>query len=161
QAQVVEAIGQSNLTDRAFLRSFREFDVIPLAPYCYWVDDELLRIFKTCQSFEPAFGVARTGLATLDNFRFLRCWWEIPASSLVNFGQLWKPIEKGGETWPFFGDIDQRVLWHKNGQELKSFVADKVGNVSRKIQATEYYGRAGITWIQRSQLGFCPRPLPE
>jgi hypothetical protein len=145
------------VAENVFVRSSKDFEVIPLVPFCYWVDDEMLRIFGRYPAFEPTSGAARTGLATLDNFRFLRCWWELPSRDAKH---SWKPLAKGGETWPFFGDIDQRVLWRDEGKELKCFVADKVGSVSRKIQATEYYGLPGITWIQRSQLGFCPRPLP-
>ena len=142
-----------------FVRGADDFRAIPLAPMAYWAPEDILHLFRNEPPYEPAAGAARTGLATLDNFRFLRCWWELPAESLQDAG--WRLLAKGGDSWPFFWDNEQRLNWVDDGRELKCFVAKKVGSVSRKIQAVQFYGRPGISWIQRSQRGFCPRALPS
>ncbi len=163
QTECIKNVESDKINEQVYVRDVGDFLKIPLSPLCYWITQELLSPFHEFSPFEPNTGAARTGLATLDNFRFLRCWWEVPASGTLLGGLEadWAPLAKGGDTWPFYGDIDQRVLWKKNGLELKTYVANEVGSVSRKIQATEFYGKPGITWIQRSQLGFCPRALPS
>lgn len=144
---------------QVYVRDTDDFCAIPLAPMAYWAPEEILSLFKNQPPFEPEAGAARTGLATLDNFRFLRCWWELPPGSPTNSG--WRMLAKGGDSWPFFWDHEQRLNWFDDGRELKCFVEMKVGSVSRKIQAVQFYGRPAVTWIQRSQRGFCPRALPS
>jgi hypothetical protein len=58
-----------------------EFDAIPGSPWVYWITPKLRQLFETL----PRLGriaQPRQGLATADNFRFLRYWWEMETSQI-------------------------------------------------------------------------------
>ena len=55
--------------------SFRE---VPGAPFAYWVSEAVRQVFKRLPAFECDERTARQGLATAEDFRFVRTWWEQP-----------------------------------------------------------------------------------
>ena len=55
-----------------------DFDAIEGAPWVYWITPTLRIIFSNKQLGDVS--PPRQGLATADNFRFLRYWWEIGIS---------------------------------------------------------------------------------
>ena len=75
--------------------SFRQ---IPGAPFAYWVKEEVRAVFRRLTPLEGDDRAARQGLATADDFRFLRLWWEPIAST-------WVPFAKGGAFSPFYADV--------------------------------------------------------
>lgn len=134
------------------------FRSIPRSPFAYWASDKMRNLFTSLEAFESSGRAARVGVATLDNFRFLRLHWEVrpPFDK-----QGWCPYAKGGAYSPFYDAIYLTVNWFGNGYELKRYVEQTVGSASRKIQAPEFYFRPGITWPSRTQSGFAPRALPH
>ena len=55
------------------------FSNMPGSPFAYWVSDRLRGLFEALPAFESARQIGpRQGLATADDFRFVRTWWEIP-----------------------------------------------------------------------------------
>ena len=119
------------------------FYSIPRSPFAYWLGSSLLNAFSLHQR-PTGLGVeTKCGLGTLDDFRFLRCWWEVGQS------RSWAPLIKGGESSAWHGALPMVVLWDQEGRQLKQFVQQKVGSASRKIQAQEYYRRSGLTWSRR------------
>ena len=111
---------------------------VPGAAFVYWLQPALLDMFQV-ESRWDEFD-SRCGLGTLDDFRFLRLWWEVPPKD-----QGWVPFAKGGRFSPFNADIILKLNWH-GGAELKASVERKVGSASRKVQGQEFYFREGITW---------------
>jgi len=91
------------------------FESIPGQPLAYWVDAEILRSFAALSSLSESGIEARVGLQTGDDFRFIRCWWEVPSNR-----QQWWPHAKGGENLPYATDIHLVVNWAENGREMKS-----------------------------------------
>jgi hypothetical protein len=136
----------------------RNFRAVPRSPFAYWASSSVLAMFDSLESFESSGRAARVGVATLDNFRFLRLFWEIPSRIREH---NWLPYAKGGAYSPFYDDISLCVNWIDEGREVKKHVESKVGSASRKIQATEFYFRPGLTWPSRTQSGFAPRALPS
>ena len=128
--------------DRVFDRSPAVFGEVPGAPFAYWISEKVRAAFTSHEKFESSDRAVRHGAATLDDFRFLRTWWE-PAGTRTN---SWPPFAKGGATAPFYVDIPLCLNWNAEGKEVKAFVAAKVGSASRTIQATEFYFRPGLTW---------------
>jgi hypothetical protein len=53
-----------------------DFDAIPGSPWVYWITPGVKKIFETSKPLEE-IAEPRQGLATADNRRFLRYWWEI------------------------------------------------------------------------------------
>jgi len=123
------------------------FKQVPNAPFAYWVSEQIRQLFKDLEPFESAERTARQGLASADDFRYVRCWWEAPA------GEAWKPFAKGGGVSPFYADIFMKVNWRKNGQELHS-------SSSARVQNTDYYFKAGAFQTLRS-LRLAPHLTPR
>ena len=63
-----------------------EFKAIPGSPFVYWVNESLRSTFKKFPAFETGDRIAKQGLASADDFRFLRLWWEIPTLGTKWFG---------------------------------------------------------------------------
>ena len=134
----------------------------PRAAFAYWFPEDFLNALLKSPSFGPSAGEAKQGLATTDDFRFLRCIWEVPPSS-VGWGKRWIPFAKGGEYEPYYDDIHLVIDWDRNGAALKDYLVRMKGQThwSRRIASAEYYGRAGVTYPGRTTSDFSPRPLPE
>ena len=71
------------------------------------------------------------GLATADNARFLRLWYEVDQSR-IGFGfadaasaarsqKKWFPHNKGGAFRKWYGNHDAVVNWENDGFEIKNF----------------------------------------
>ncbi|MFM6406826.1 MAG: hypothetical protein ACKPGT_19995, partial [Microcystis sp.] len=89
-----------------YCASARDFKKIPGHAIAYWVSDRVLEIFATSEKLEN-IASPRQGLATADNDRFLRLWFEVEYQNigfnLENRKQAqesqkkWFPYNKGGE----------------------------------------------------------------
>jgi len=141
---------------------------IPGSPFCYWVTPAALKVFASWPSLEASLGTAKQGLATTDDFRFLRCWYEVcPGSAGRSFadvqsGKRWLPYSKGGEFAPYSADHHLYVDWEDDGREIKSAVMADITTThwSRRVAARDYYFRKGLTWSLRTDL-LMLSPLPS
>ena len=130
------------------------FSKIPGAPVAYWVSDKLLEAFQT-QKTIGTIAHPKQGLATADNDRFLRIWYEVDISR-IGFGcksiadsilsrRKWFPYNKGGEYRRWYGNRVYVVNWENDGCEIRNF-KDNNGKVRSRPQNTAYYFHEGITW---------------
>src|SRR4051794_10798225 len=120
---------------------FRE---VPTSPFAYWVSERVRRMFDPTSQFEHAGRRARQGLATANDFRFVRLWFEVSPD-----GAVWHPIAKGGTRATFYRDLDSCVRWAEDGRELKA-QASAQSNRSY-IRNAEDYGNPGLTWPLRGR----------
>ncbi len=90
-----------------------DFAAIPGSPWVYWISKQIRKLFQSLPSLEDV-AKPRQGLATADNFRFLRYWWE-PGQSQIAFGctdrteaetrpERWYPHLKGGGFQRWYGN---------------------------------------------------------
>jgi hypothetical protein len=138
--------------------STNSFRQVPKTPFAYWVNEELRGIFTHLGPLANDKYEAKQGLATGDDFRFVRCFWEILSENIRNF--IWRVFAKGGKFSLFYDDPHLLVLWEDNGIAIKSFVDERKRLLSRP-QSTSFYLRPGLTWPRRTQLGLNVRVLPE
>lgn len=155
---LVQATNVGRAHANAVIADLEWFRAIPGSPLAYWATDVLLQAFRVHAPFETDDRTAKHGAATLDDFRFLRCWWEVAEENL--YQRDYVPFAKGGNATPFFVQIPLTINWKANGAEVKAYVAAKVGSASRTIQAEGFYFRPGITWPLRASR-FSPQVLPE
>ncbi len=130
----------------------REFEKLPYAVFGYWCSPELRDVFVKNEALEGAVGRARQGLATADDFRFLRLKWEVDPSNVRS--DAWMPFAKGGDYSPFYDDIHLVLAWQRKGREIIAWGKGRPQNM-------ELFGRQGITWPRRTAKRFSPRPLPS
>ena len=120
----------------------------------YYLPSKLSDVFSRFESLGQLQPGAKQGIATSDDFRFVRAKWEI----LGNFYENgWVLHTKGGEFSPYYVDVDFLLNWVSNGAEVKAFAErlteERFGapSWSRWINAVEYYFRPGLTFTYRSR----------
>lgn len=111
-----------------------DFKKISGSPVAYWVSDKIRDIFSNSPALSEVAD-ARQGLATTDNDRFLRFWYEININH-VGFGMgnsqeaqqsgfKWFPYNKGGAFRKWYGNQDFVVNWENDGEEIKNNILRK------------------------------------
>lgn len=145
-----------------------KFKNINGSPIAYWVSDKVFDIFKSSSSLIEV-GDPRQGIATSDNNRFLREWFEVDKNKIQlnsktveeakNSKLKWFPYNKGGEFRKWYGNIEHVVNWENDGYEIKNF-KDESGKLKSRPQNLQYIFRQGITWTLLSSSYFGCRYLP-
>ena len=136
-----------------YLCDLRHISNLDNSPFCYTTPPELLRLFNGANTVDRVLGgSAKVGLATGDNDRFVRCYWEVPNTEL---NKRWRWHAKGGEYLPFKDDIHLVVDWLDNGKPIEEAF------VGARIKKTDVYFRPGVTYTLRSLKGLSFRVLPS
>ena len=141
-AEAVRQMGAGEAPQAVYLIDSKSFGEVPNAPFAYWVEDKVRKIFVTTPALESKSRTARQGVATADNFRFLRCWWEVPVQKASSPERRWWPFAKGGSYSPYYSDINQVVNWAHGGKELRAFK-------SAVIRNPDFYFKSGLSWPKR------------
>ena len=133
------------------------FDAVPGKPFAYWVSDAVRNVFKELNSLESGERTARQGLATAEDFRFVRAWWE-------SQGPGWFGFAKGGAFSRFYADVYLLANWANDGSEIKAGICRRYpylnGNAEFVAKNPQYYCRPGLTWPRRTQGGLSMRAMP-
>jgi len=130
------------------------FIKIPGMPISYWASENLILAFENGTRMDKIVN-PKQGLATADNDRFLRYWWEVDINNVkfdassrddaLESGKKWFPYNKGGSYRRWYGNYDYVVNWENDGCEIRNFVDDK-GKQRSRPQNTDYYFQEAITW---------------
>ena len=130
------------------------FSKIPGSPVAYWVSDSLLNAFVK-GTYLGTLAESKQGLATADNNRFLRLWYEVENDKVCyscknteeskNDLYKWYPYNKGGEFRKWYGNNDYIVNWENDGFEIRNFTDGK-GKVRSRPQNTQFYFRESFSW---------------
>ena len=151
----------------------KNFEKIPGIPIGYWASENLLKDFekgiRTSELVEP-----RQGLATTDNDRFLRQWYEVEGGKInyntksINHTEnnkfKWYPCNKGGARRQWSGNYDYVVNWENNGSEIKKNILYKYPYLKTPdfvAKNTNYYFKEAITWSDITSGGFAIRYREE
>lgn len=169
--QTVAAIRSRTPSDKVFEVEPASFKQVPGSPFAYWATDNLRDMFRKLHPLEHRERIVRQGLSTADDFRFVRCWWEVPVDSIREPGikatqpkdhtGKWFPLLKGGGRSSFVADLDLVVNYQQDGRELKAWIAGYInGAWSKYIISTELYCQRGFSWALRSS-SFSPSAVPD
>ena len=142
------------LTDSSLFLSF------PRNRIAYSVGSRISSLLKSKDRFEPSAGTARQGLATWDDFRLVRAFWEVHASN-IGITKLWEYLAKGGPFSRYLSNVHLLMNWNKDGKESRAINIAKNGTDAQARQAFDYWHRPGLTYSIRSQRGFSARVLPK
>lgn len=136
---------------------------IPDNIIAYWISDKGLKIFSDSKPL-TFFGDPKKGIATGDDNKFLRLWFEI-SNSKINYNYniedniskfKWFPINKGGGYRKWSGNFEYIVDWENDGKELRNFKNEK-GKLKSRPQNLSYSFLPGITYNIISSKGFTGR----
>ena len=138
------------------------FSAIPGSPIAYWASVSMIQSFKNRPKLE-SFAIPRQGLATSNNNRFLRKWWEVSSGNTnrgcasqeeaQQSGARWFPIIRGGSYRKWYGVYDELVDWFDNGKEMKEEVLRKYPYLSTPdfvIKNQADYFKPAVTWSKIS-----------
>lgn len=139
---------------RYSVTSQKNFEKIPGCPIAYWVSPNIQEIFTSNLALSAVCSPTQ-GLATADNARFLRLWFEI-TQSRIGFGftnaalaarsqKKWFPYNKGGGFRKWYGNQDTVVNWENDGYEIKNFM-DSKGKQRSVVRNPDYYFRNSVSW---------------
>lgn len=136
------------------------FSKIPGSPVAYWVGDCVYKAYQYPNLDEIA--QPRHGLATSDNARFLRLWFEVPADkeSLWNkcdYSKKWFPMNKGGAFRRWYGNLEWVINYENDGKEIKEYAISIYKCSSRTIQNTQFYFKESLTWSALTSGSFSVR----
>lgn len=127
-------------------------------PFIFWVSDEFRAKFSE-DLLEKNVKVCQ-GLATGDNARFLRFWWEIGLPKEFKNNSKWILYAKGGTFNKWAGNLWLSINWENNGHEVKNF-CDSNGKKKSVIRNEQFYLQPGITYSASGRGGYAFRVLPE
>jgi hypothetical protein len=126
-----------------------EFGAVPKSPFAYWVSSRVRSLFQTFPSFEGEGRTAKQGLATADDFRFVRASWE---PVLTSVGSRWFPFAKGGAFSPFYAD-HALLVGYSRGDQVGLMAIGRYG------RGADFYHHPGLTWPRRTN-GLSLRAMP-
>jgi hypothetical protein len=142
-----------------FIVPLHEFSSVPNSPFAYWTSRSLRDLFSRLPSFGMSFAEVKQGLATSNDARFLRQWWEVqPVNPDERTG--WIPFAKGGDYCKYYHNLDLVINWLSDGKELKEYIRAKDGSVTKRIYSQAYYFLEGLTYPRVTVKGFNVRKLP-
>lgn len=158
-----------------YRRDADTFKQIPGTPIAYWASDALVESFTKGRRLD-AIATPRQGLATSDNGRFLRKWWEVAPSNTSRdcsgrpeakqSGSRWFPIIRGGSYRKWWGDYDEVVNWFDDGREMKEAILSKYTYLSTPdfvIKNQNDYFKPAVSWSKISSslasFRFAPRGM--
>ena len=144
-----------------------EFKMIPGSPLAYWVSEKIRNLYSNYGLLRD-FAEPKQGMATTDNNKYLRQWWEVCLSKVgFNFSSLetaiqaefkWFPYNKGGSFRKWSGNREYVVNWENDGEEIKKDVVRKYpylnGNVGFVLKLTNPYFEQCLTWSATSSSHF-------
>lgn len=141
-----------------YRRNADTFKQIPGTPIAYWASDALLDAFGNAKQLSE-YGKPRQGLATGENARFVREWWEVDdCKSVYSCGSIqesiesackWFPYNKGGDFRKWYGNNSSVVNWENDGQEIRNY-KDQNGRLLSRPQNTNCFFSPSITWSKIS-----------
>lgn len=143
-----------------FISQQENFSKIPGSPVAYWASEKALNAYLNPSMDNIA--QPRHGLATSDNDRFLKLWFEID----INKGSLqkrcqvnrkWFPMSKGGSFRRWYGNLEWVINYENDGKEIKDYAISIYKCSSRTIQNTQFYFQEGLTWSALTSGGFSVR----
>jgi hypothetical protein len=138
----------------------RDFAAIDGSPLAYERVGTMAPVFREAPPLDPSVATVKQGLATSDDERWLRSFWEVETRA-IGRDACWVPFAKGGEFSRFYSDQYLVIKWADEGRELKDYIIAKEGSESKRIYSQDWYFKPGLTWPLRTQRGFNLRVMPE
>ena len=152
-----------------YVNKGENFLKIPQKLIAYWVSENTIKCFNY-PTLEKIF-ITREGMATADNERFLRLWFEVNKNSIAFDCETaeqakkkkvkWVPYNKGGTERDWFGNNDYVVNWSNDGFAIKNNKDPKTGRIRSHNYNGEFGFKEGATLSAISSgdlsVRYCPK----
>ena len=164
-----QAIFLAKEAARTFHVSTRVLREIPGIPIAYWVSGSFRALFAGGHELS-CIAFSKQGLATGDNGKFIRAWFEVSAARIgfdltdrdaaLASGRKWFPHLKGGDFRRWYGNFEHVVDWSDDGAEIRSFGLSQGQRLRSRPQGMDYYFKPCITWSDVTTSTFSSRAVP-
>ena len=156
--------------EHRFNKTNEQLREIQGTPYtAYWASDVVLSAFKKSHLVGDV-SEPRVGMATANNDRFIRLWFEVNCNKFginissrkeaVESRKKWFPFAKGGEQRKWYGNNDTVVNWENDGFEIQNFKDEKTGRIRSHNYNLDYIFSSALTWTvigtEKTSFRFCP-----
>lgn len=148
-------IKENKKIKECFYKNLNEMKDIPNVPFAYWISEKIVELFRNNPKLE-VLAKPRQGMATSDNKRFLRKWFEVDYDDIcfdardkeqaILSNKKWFPYNKGGESRKWYGNREFLINWENDGYEVKEYAKSLYKFQSRTIKNEKFYFRSGITY---------------
>ncbi|MBE0449098.1 MAG: Eco57I restriction-modification methylase domain-containing protein, partial [Actinobacteria bacterium] len=127
--------------------------------YSYWASPSLRALFMQYPPLDrdvakkpdqPKIADVKGGFRTLDDPRFIRCFWEVD-TEIIGRGKKWVPFAKGGDYAKFYSDFGLLVNWENEGEEIRDYATLK--GRSRSLDNEAFYFHEGLTHSYITTIG--------
>lgn len=155
KAQLLYEAATNSAHDLRFETSAATLAVIPGRPVVYWASQQMLNAFAAGTPLGE-IAPAKQGLATADNERFLRQWFEVSTEQSYMrahgredaraSGARWFPHNKGGEFRKWWGNQDYVVNWENDGSSIQLLTHPETGKQRSRPQNVDCYFRPCVSW---------------
>jgi hypothetical protein len=152
--EAVRNIAEGQLNNSTYLVESGSFRQVPNAPFAYWVSENIRNLFNELPAFEGDGRTVKQGLASADDFRFVRTTWETAVTEINDDSGIWFPFAKGGSYSTFYADVHLMVNWETDGEEMNAFSGSVIRNPN-------FYFRFGLTWSDRTTKLFSAKIWPS
>ncbi|MBD2757120.1 BREX-1 system adenine-specific DNA-methyltransferase PglX [Spirosoma validum] len=146
------------------------FEKIPGEVIGYWLSEQAIGAFVGSKLLNE-IGDPRQGMATCDNDRFTRMWYEVTQKkigwSFTNGNEAkasnkkWIPYNKGGAYRKWYGNQDLVVNWENDGGEITEYVTKMYGSPSKRIASRSEYFKESLSWSKVTSGSFAVRYFPK
>ncbi len=127
---------------------------LPGATFAFGLPSPMRNLFGQLPSLRDRGFVAKQGIGTSDNFRFLRLRWEVdPEREAVS---PWMTYAKGGAFSPMHFSSNLLLRWGEDGAEVKAYSASLYGSWSKQITNTQFFMVPGLTYSSRTHRELAP-----
>jgi type I restriction-modification system DNA methylase subunit len=137
--------------------NFKEY---PNLAFNYKFSKKFIELFNKLPKIASCMDV-KQGLATTDNKRFIRYWWEVDKNEI---GKRWFPYAKGAGSERWYAPIETVVDWENDGAAIKETVAKAYpylkGNIAWVVKNEQYYFKEGLTFSFVNTKNLSVRRLP-
>ena len=146
-----------------FVISQNELRNVPGNLIAYWVSKNFIKSFNkkdvlnlTSRNLKYSLlkdlGVAKKGIVTGDNDRYMKMFWEVDSRKINN---KWFLCAKGGNYKKYYGNIEMIINWSNEAQNFYKL------NKSSSSMPKKYCFKEGITYTTISSKGTGFRILPS
>ena len=136
-----------------YLATGSDIAALPGMPFAYWLPDSVKNVFGRGTLLRDVAS-PRVGMATGDNARWIRQWWEVPGQRIgrglsraeaSKSGHRWFPYATSGSATRWFGNVSSVVDWEHDGHLLQT-TKHESGRIRAHNFNLDQIFQSGLVW---------------
>ncbi|QSO48382.1 BREX-1 system adenine-specific DNA-methyltransferase PglX [Alicyclobacillus mengziensis] len=128
--------------DYRFNAALASFESLPCMPICYWISDDIRRLYK--YKLIGADYELKEGVGTRNDPEFLRCFWEVSIEKIGREAR-WILTDKAGANRKWYMGFTYVMDWENDGYRIRNY-RNPDGSLKSRPQNTQFLYKQGVTW---------------